>query len=233
MQGNGSFMIKSYHGDHNCPKAMSNKLLSSQWIAKRYVNVYRVRYNLGVKDLGADILQRFKVRVPKDRLYKARRLAQELVRGSIEQHYGQLKNYIAELRRVDGEGRYELLLQGDSVFKALYVGLSALRKGFKNSCRPVIGIDGCFLKTYLGGHLLCATGKDGNNGMFPIAWAVVEAENEGCWTWFLKCLMEDLDIQDGSGWTFVSDQHKGLQNAVAILAPQAEHRNYARHIYMN
>ncbi|XP_057796034.1 uncharacterized protein LOC131012138 [Salvia miltiorrhiza] len=75
LHGNGNFFIKSYAGDHNCTKAMSNKLLSSQWVAKRYLNVYRVRYNLGVKDLGADILERFKVRVPKDRLYKARRLA--------------------------------------------------------------------------------------------------------------------------------------------------------------
>ncbi|XP_057775249.1 uncharacterized protein LOC130994228 [Salvia miltiorrhiza] len=113
------------------------------------------------------------------------------------------------------------------------MGLSALRKGFKKSCRPVIGIDGCFLKTYLGSHLLCATGKDGNNGMFPIAWAVVEAENEVCWTWFLKCLLEDLDIGDGSGWTFISDQQKGLANAVAALALKAEHRNCARHVYMN
>ncbi|XP_057780140.1 uncharacterized protein LOC130998748 [Salvia miltiorrhiza] len=193
LQGNGNFFIKSYAGDHNCAKAMSNKLLSSQWVAKRYLNVYRVRYNLGVKDLGADILERFKVRVPKDRLYKARRLAQEMVRGSIEQHYGSLRNYIADLRRVDGEGHYELLLEADSVFKALYMG------------------------------------KDGNNDMFPIAWAVVEAENEVCWTWFLKCLLEDLDIGDGSGWTFISDQQKGLANAVAALAPKAEHRNCARH----
>ncbi|XP_057775377.1 uncharacterized protein LOC130994346 [Salvia miltiorrhiza] len=233
VQANGTFMIRSCSGEHSCPKAMSNKLLTSQWIAGRYLNVYRVRYNMKVKDLHADILERFKVRVPKDRLYKARRMAQEMVRGSVDEHYAMIKNYVAELRRVDPEGRFELLLQPDNTFKALYIGLSALRKGFKASCRPVIGIDGCFLKTYLGGHLLCATGKDGNNGMFPLAWAAVEAENEACWTWFLETLFADLDLGDGSGWTFISDQQKGLQNAVAALAPQAEHRNCARHIYMN
>ncbi|XP_057771146.1 uncharacterized protein LOC130990942 [Salvia miltiorrhiza] len=169
LRANGTFMIKSGAWDHTCAKAMSNKLLSSQWIASRYLNVYRVSYNLSVKDLGADILERFKVRVPKDRLYKARRMAQEMVRGSVHQHYAMIKNYVAELRKVDPEGRFELLLEADNTFKALYIGLSAPRKGFKVSCRPVIGIDGCFLKTYLGGHLLCATGKDGNNGMFPIA----------------------------------------------------------------
>ncbi|XP_057792920.1 uncharacterized protein LOC131009535 [Salvia miltiorrhiza] len=203
VQSNGTFMIRSCGGDHTCAKAMSNKLLSSQWIATRYLNVYRVRYNLSVKDLSADILERFKVRVPKDRLYKARRMAQEMVRGSVDQHYGMIKNYVAELRRVDPEGKFELVLQADNTFKALYIGLSALRKGFKASCRPVI------------------------------AWAVVNAENEACWTWFLEILFKELELGDGSGWTFISDQQKGLQNAVSRLAPQAEHRNCARHIYMN
>ncbi|XP_057802919.1 uncharacterized protein LOC131018211 [Salvia miltiorrhiza] len=156
-----------------------------------------------------------------------------MVRGSVDQHYEMINNYVAELRRVDPDGRYELLLQSDNVFKAFYMGLSPLRVGFKASCRPVIGIDGCFLKTYLGGHLLCATGKYGNNGMFPIAWAVVESENETCWNWFLQILCEELQMGDGTGWTFISDQQKGLQNAVAALAPEAEHRNCARHIYMN
>lgn len=55
---------------------------------------------------------------------------------------------------------------------------------------------------------MCATGRDGNNQMFPIAWAVVEAKNESCWRWFFTILFEELGITDGLGWTFVSDQQK-------------------------
>ena len=38
---------------------------------------------------------------------------------------------------------------------------------------------------------------------------------------------------DGTGWVIISDQQKGIINAVSFWAPQAEHRNCARHIYAN
>ncbi|XP_042018903.1 uncharacterized protein LOC121766704 [Salvia splendens] len=69
--------------------------------------------------------------------------------------------------------------------------------------------------------------------MYPIAWAVVEAENEVCWTWFIKILSEDLTLGEGVGITLISDQQKGLENAVQRLLPSAEHKNCARHIYAN
>lgn len=130
--------------------------------------------------------------MPKNRSYKASSLAKEMVRGSVDDHYASIKSYIVELRKVDRKGRYEISLDDGAVFKGFYMGLSALRKGSKDSCRPLIGLDECSLKTFLGGTLLCAIGRDGNSGMFPIAWAIVQIKNEECGTWFLKCLLEDL-----------------------------------------
>ena len=52
-----------------------------------------------------------------------------------------------------------------------------LKAGWKSGCRPIIGLDGCFLKTVCGGQLLSAVGRDGNNQMFPIAHSIVEIEN--------------------------------------------------------
>nr|GEW85361.1 hypothetical protein CTI12_AA204890 [Tanacetum cinerariifolium] len=46
------------------------------------------------------------------------------------------------------------------------------KKGWNTGCRKVIGLDGCFLKRTCRGELLTAMGRDGNNKMFPIAWAV-------------------------------------------------------------
>ncbi|XP_057792989.1 uncharacterized protein LOC131009591 [Salvia miltiorrhiza] len=233
VEAHDTFMIKTYVPNHTCTRKTNNKLVSSRWIATKYQNVFRVQPNLPIKLLAEDIRNRHKTIVTRDRLYRARTIAQEMMRGSVEGHYALLRRYVAELMRVDKEGTYRLLLGEGSVFRGLYIGHSALRHGFKKSCRPIIGLDGCFLKTYLGGILLAAVGKDGNNQMFPIAWAVVEVENERCWTWFLEILLQDLAITDGNGWSFISDQQKGLMNAVSKLAPMAEHRNCARHVYMN
>lgn len=62
-------------------------------------------------------------------------------------------------------------------FLRMYFGLGVLKEEWKNGCRPVIGIDGCFLKGICNGVLLVAVGRDGNGQMYPIAWAVAESEN--------------------------------------------------------
>ncbi|KAH9617401.1 hypothetical protein KSS87_018893 [Heliosperma pusillum] len=120
-----------------------------------------------------------------------------------------------------------------NVFHRMYICFAALREGFLAGCRPFISIDGCWLKGPYGGQLLVAVGRDGNNQMFPIAWAVVDVENTESWSWFLQLLAEDLRTLAGAGYTIMSDQQKGLLKAVAETWPQAEQRVCARHVYMN
>jgi hypothetical protein len=42
------------------------------------------------------------------------------------------------------------------------------------------------------GQLLAAISRDANNQMYPVAFAVVEAEVKYSWTWFLETLLSDL-----------------------------------------
>ena len=53
--------------------------------------------------------------------------------------------------------------------------LDACKNGFKYGCRPIICLDACHLKGKYRGQLLCAIGKDGNEDMFPIQFAVAKA----------------------------------------------------------
>ncbi|VFQ89316.1 unnamed protein product [Cuscuta campestris] len=62
--------------------------------------------------------------------------------------------------------------------------------------KPIIAIDGCFIKTPFGGQLLCAVARDGNDNMFPIAFAIVPVENNLNWSWFLH----HLHIVIGDPW---------------------------------
>ena len=55
-----------------------------------------------------------------------------------------------------------------------YVCFHAFKQGWLEGCRNIIGFDGCFLKGAFKGELLVAVGKNGNNQMYPIAWAVVD-----------------------------------------------------------
>ena len=69
--------------------------------------------------------------------------------------------------------------------------------------------------------------------MYPIAWAVVEKETNDSWDWFCDLFFRDVEVGDGDGWVFISDQQKGILNAFQVWAPNAEHRNCARHVYAN
>ncbi|CAN1130544.1 hypothetical protein LINPERHAP2_LOCUS5884 [Linum perenne] len=69
--------------------------------------------------------------------------------------------------------------------------------------------------------------------MFPIAWAVVEGENRDSWGWFITILQEELNLGDGSGWSIISDQQKGLVDSLWSVLPFAEHRKCARHVSAN
>lgn len=115
----------------------------------------------------------------------------------------------------------------------MYICFGALKKGWKEGCRPVIGLDGCHLKTMYKGQLLAAVGIDGNNGMYPVAYAVVEKETRDSWTWFLWFLKEDLCIDNDFSYDFISDKQKGLELAIKELFPNSKHRHCARHLYNN
>ncbi|GLT31838.1 hypothetical protein SLA2020_065460 [Shorea laevis] len=69
--------------------------------------------------------------------------------------------------------------------------------------------------------------------MYPLAWVVVELEKTKTWTWFLEELQSDMQIGGGNRFTFISNQQKGLMNAIKELFPNVEHRRCARHIYAN
>lgn len=65
-----------------------------------------------------------------------------------------------------------------------------------------------FFQSTTNGELLCTIERDANNLMYPIAWAVVEKENNDSWDWFCDLLFRDLEVEDGQGWVFISDQQK-------------------------
>ena len=57
--------------------------------------------------------------------------------------------------------------------------------------------------------MLYAIGKDDNDDMFPIAFAVAEADTKESWQWFITILLEDSDgAADKLGWAIILDRQK-------------------------
>ncbi|CAL2255788.1 unnamed protein product [Prunus armeniaca] len=69
--------------------------------------------------------------------------------------------------------------------------------------------------------------------MYPIAYAVAEAENYATWTWFLEFLAVDLSIENSNGYVFITDRQNGLIDAVGDMFPNFEHRHCLKHLHAN
>ncbi|XP_024199334.1 uncharacterized protein LOC112202554 [Rosa chinensis] len=139
----------------------------------------------------------FEMEVDYQMRYRARVKALKLAQGSHADQYDLLESYAHELKkRNPGTSVWiHTELDGELArFKRIYICIEALKKGWKEGCRPYIGLDGCHLKSVHKGQLLSAVGIDGNNGIYPIAWEIVEAETRETWTWFLE---GDLDMVFG------------------------------------
>ena len=100
-------------------------------------------------------------------------------------------------------------------FKYMFYCLAASKEGFLNGCRPFIGLDGCFIKFTTRQQILAATGRDGNNNIYPIAFGVVDKEDGESWNWFLT----QLRCCIGSGnkfetYTIISDRQKVGKNFI-------------------
>jgi hypothetical protein len=79
-----------------------------------------------------------------------------------------------------------------------------------NGCVHFAGLDGCFLKLTTRQQILAATGRDGNNNIFPIAFGLVDKEDKASLTWFLTQLKAAIggDYGKFGHYTIISDRQK-------------------------
>lgn len=157
------------------------------------------------------IKERYSIFVLIAKCYRGRRIALDSILEAQSTQFAKLWDYEAELRRTHSGITTELCTvekNGREMFDCFYICFEEFRNTWKSCCRPVIGLDGCFLKWELTGDLLAAVGRDADNRMYPIAWAVVRGENKDTWGWFVQKLKIDLGIGIGDNLTIISDKQK-------------------------
>ncbi|XP_021766110.1 uncharacterized protein LOC110730595 [Chenopodium quinoa] len=152
----------------------------------------------------------------------------------MQEHYNKVGMYLEGLKASDSNTYIRLVMNStkkELVFQRLFVCFDVGKKGWLAGCRRLLCVDVCFLKTFLGGQLLVAAGRDANDQMYPVAWAVVEGENNDSWAWFMTEVKVCLQLGEGHGLEIILDEHQSILDAVANILPNAEHRHCARHIF--
>lgn len=185
------------HYRHNHEKTSRISMLKQGVIAGLFREELRRNVNMQASEIKDIIKERYHIVVPLSKCYRGRRIALDSILEAQTIQFGKLWDYEAELRRTHPGIITELNttdVNGVPQFDCFYICFREFRETWKKCCRPVIGLDGCFLKWELNGDLLSAVGRDADNRMYPIAWAVVQRENKDTWGWFIKRLKADLDL---------------------------------------
>ena len=102
------------------------------------------------------------------------------INGSHEEAYIQLPQYCEDILHANPGSNVTLDRTGENRFLRVFVCYGASARGF-GDCRPILGLDGVHLKGRFLGVLLSATAVDANGSLFPLAHAVVNAEDDDNW----------------------------------------------------
>ncbi|GJV38114.1 hypothetical protein Tco_1410591 [Tanacetum coccineum] len=144
------------------------------WEVKTYTNEHKCLQSREIHACTSKFLSK---------AFKAKSAALNQVKGDYSQQYTMLRDYCLELRRENHDTTIKIEVERDSdtdlqtrVFKRIYICLGPLKKGFKACGRDLLGLDGTFMKGPYPGQLLTTMGLDGNNGIYPLAYAIVEKE---------------------------------------------------------
>lgn len=207
------WMVKICNMHHNHRKSSRVSMLKQGVIAGLFREEIRRNVNLQAAVIKDTIKERYNIVVPVSKCYRGRRIALYTIMEAQTTQFAKLWDYEAELKRTHPNIRTDLCTirkddVGVDMFDCFYICFDEFRTTWKKCCRPVIGLDGCFLKWELNGDLLAAVGRDAENRMYPIAWAVVRGENKDTWGWFIKKLKVDLDLGNGENFTIISDKQK-------------------------
>ena len=219
-----TYQIRTMVNKHTCMPTFHQKQINSVWLAEHYEKEIRMNPSWPVAAFHKKIFNDFKCEVSKHAVYRAKTRALLKINGTHRAQFAQVWDYAYELKRILPDSTVKILCEDPEPgtergrFMRMYICLGPLKNAFVQFCRKLVGLDGCHLKGPFGGQLLAAVGVDANDGMYPIAWAVVESETTESWTWFLELLSQDLKIQSDADWTFISDRQK----VCAFL----EHFNY-------
>ncbi|WVZ06347.1 hypothetical protein V8G54_019693 [Vigna mungo] len=133
--------------------------------------------------------------ISKNMAYRMKAYASDEVEGSFTMQYTRIYDYAHELLARNPRSTIKVKVEendGKPIFKRFYACLKACKDSFV-SCRPIIGLDGAFLKGRHCGELLTVVvARYANDQMLPLAYAIVEVKNKETWTWFMELLIEDL-----------------------------------------
>ncbi|CAA3012848.1 uncharacterized protein LOC111398915 [Olea europaea var. sylvestris] len=229
------FLVRKFSCQHTCSSDFGHNShrQASSWVIGRHIMQKLREPNQSLKPASIiDFMrQEFGINISYQKARKAVEHALELIRGSPEESYQKLASYCYILEKNNPGTTTCIETDSENRFMYFFLTFGPSIRGFHSFMRHVVCVNSTYLKSKYRGTLLSATCQDGNIQMYPIAWGIVESENDASWLWFMLKLREQIGESDQL--VFVSDQNNSIASAIKTAFPQSHHGYCMGHMENN
>ncbi|XP_060195013.1 uncharacterized protein LOC132624218 [Lycium barbarum] len=111
-----------------------------------------------------------------------------------------------------------------------FIALEACIRGWEY-CKPIVVVDGTHLKSTYNGTMLIACTLDPGGSLLPLAYGIVDSENDSSWIWSFERFRDAFGERENM--CFVSDRHESIWNASAAVYPGLPHYACIWHLWNN
>ncbi|XP_019254001.1 PREDICTED: uncharacterized protein LOC109232709 [Nicotiana attenuata] len=182
------------------------------------------------KDIQSDMLSEHGVNLTYMQAWRAKEKTLEFLRGHPADSYSKLPSYLYILEKTYPGSVVKLKKTEDDFFLYVFVAICTSISGWEY-CRPVVVVDGTLLKSAYRGIMLTASTTDAAGTILPLAYAVVDSENDASSKWFFEQFKHAYG--ERPNMCVVSDRNKSILKATYIVYPGMPHYSCMWHIWTN
>ncbi|KAF3667602.1 putative (+)-neomenthol dehydrogenase-like [Capsicum annuum] len=151
IDNTGFFTVKTYFPIHKCSKRTRNKMYNPLWISKHYKDRIMSDPSIKLHQIQALLRKDYGLYVSKTTCRKAKIKIMNEHFGDFVEEFSRLYDYVEQLRTTNPGTTVFISTSKNAVlekevFMGIYICLGALKSGWKEGCRRIVGLDGAFLK---------------------------------------------------------------------------------------
>lgn len=217
--------IKRMTPKHTCEGSSANAAhrATKGWVGNIIKEKLKVTPNRRPKDIAEEIKREYGVHLTNSQASRAKKAARQQLEDSFVEAYARLPFFCEKIKETNPGSVATFTTKEDLSFHRLFVSFFAAMSGFQQGCRPLLFLDSAPINSKYEGYLFVATAADAEDGTFPVAFAVVETEDEDNWRWFLEELKSAISITSLTPITFIADFEHGLKEALAEVFDKCYH----------
>ncbi|XP_019236684.1 PREDICTED: uncharacterized protein LOC109216913 [Nicotiana attenuata] len=218
------FKVREFNDNHTCPlkdKVYEQRQASSSLIGgiiRPTLTNHKRKYT--PRDIIDDVKSDLGVDVSYMLAWRAKEKAMNFLRGEPADSYKKLPGYLYTMDMTYPGSHIRMLKSPKNEFMYVYISLYAFIRGFDH-CRPIVVVDGSHLKSYYTGTFVSASTLDGAGHILPLAYGVIDSENDAAWTWFFEQFKIAYGVRENM--CIISDRNKSIIKSVSRGYPDVPH----------